>query len=194
MALLVGLYVLGGGARVIGVPGVEQSRDDLAMALDPRGLKDGFLVPVELQPAQRVEDLLDVLRGRSGAVGIFDPQQERPVLPAGEQPVVEGRPRATDMQGAGRGGSKANSHEKRASMLIGAHVSPAGGLAKAVARGDDRGCEAIQIFNQSPRMWRPTAYGEEDFAAFREALDASPIRSVLIHAVYLLNCASEDEE
>jgi deoxyribonuclease IV len=79
-------------------------------------------------------------------------------------------------------------------MLIGAHVSPAGGLAKAVARGVERGCEAIQIFNQSPRMWRPTAYGEEDFAAFTEALDASPIRSVLIHAVYLLNCASEDDE
>ena len=43
-------------------------------------------------------------------------------------------------------------------------------------------------------MWRPTAYGEEDFAAFREAMAASPIDAVLIHAVYLLNCASEDPE
>ena len=77
-------------------------------------------------------------------------------------------------------------------MLIGAHVSPAGGLAKAIERGAERGCEAIQIFNQSPRMWRPTAYGEEDFAAFREAMSASPIGAVLIHAVYLLNCASDD--
>jgi deoxyribonuclease-4 len=79
-------------------------------------------------------------------------------------------------------------------MLIGAHVSPAGGLVKAVVRGVERGCEAIQIFNQSPRMWRPTRYGEEDFAAFREAIANSPIEVVLIHAVYLLNCASEDEE
>ena len=79
-------------------------------------------------------------------------------------------------------------------MLIGAHVSPAGGLANAVQRGVERGCEAIQIFNQSPRMWRPTAYGEDDFAAFREAMDDSPIDAVLIHAVYLLNCASEDRE
>jgi deoxyribonuclease IV len=79
-------------------------------------------------------------------------------------------------------------------MLIGAHVSPAGGLARAVERGVDRGCRSIQIFNQSPRMWRPTAYGEEDFAAFREAMAASPIDAVLIHAVYLLNCASEDPE
>ena len=79
-------------------------------------------------------------------------------------------------------------------MLIGAHVSPAGGLHKAIDRGVERGCEAIQIFNQSPRMWKPTAYGEDDFAAFREARAASPIKAVLIHAVYLLNCASEEKE
>jgi len=79
-------------------------------------------------------------------------------------------------------------------MLIGAHVSQSGGLEKAVQRGLDRDCEAIQIFNQSPRMWRPTAYSEEDYAAFREAIAPTPIRAVLIHAVYLLNCASEDRE
>jgi deoxyribonuclease IV len=79
-------------------------------------------------------------------------------------------------------------------MLIGAHVSPAGGLDKAIERGTERSCQAIQIFNQSPRMWRPTAYDEDDFAAFRAAMKESPIKAVLIHAVYLLNCASEDAE
>ncbi len=79
-------------------------------------------------------------------------------------------------------------------MLVGAHVSPAGGLYKAVERGTEKGCRAIQIFNQSPRAWRPTAYDEQDFAAFREAMAASEIGAVLIHAVYLLNCASEDRE
>jgi deoxyribonuclease-4 len=79
-------------------------------------------------------------------------------------------------------------------MLIGAHVSPAGGLAKAIERGEARGCRAIQIFNQSPRMWRPTNYGDEDFASFRRAMAASNIKAVLIHAVYLLNCASEDRD
>jgi deoxyribonuclease-4 len=79
-------------------------------------------------------------------------------------------------------------------MLIGAHVSQSGGLEKAVGRGVERGAEAIQIFNQSPRMWRPTAYSDENFAAFREAIEQSPIKAVLIHAVYLLNCASEDRE
>ncbi len=77
-------------------------------------------------------------------------------------------------------------------MLIGAHVSTAGGLAKAVERGVERDCDAIQIFHQSPRMWRPTAYGPGDFEAFREAIDRSRIESVVIHAVYLINCASKE--
>lgn len=79
-------------------------------------------------------------------------------------------------------------------MLIGAHVSPAGGLPKAVQRGQERGCRAIQIFNQSPRMWRPTSYSDADVAAFREAMADSEIDAVMIHAVYLLNCASEEQE
>ena len=79
-------------------------------------------------------------------------------------------------------------------MLVGAHVSTAGGLEKAIERGTDLGCESIQIFNQSPRMWRPTKYGPEDFAAFREAMDDSPIEAVVIHAVYLINCATKDKE
>jgi deoxyribonuclease IV len=79
-------------------------------------------------------------------------------------------------------------------MLIGAHVSTAGGLEKAVERGTELGCEAIQIFHQSPRMWRPTKYGPEDFAAFREAMEASPVEAVAIHAVYLINCATKDAE
>jgi deoxyribonuclease IV len=79
-------------------------------------------------------------------------------------------------------------------MLIGAHVSTAGGLANAIERGKQRGCESIQIFHQSPRMWRPTKYGEEDFAAFREVMEVSPVDAVVIHAVYLINCATKDKE
>jgi deoxyribonuclease IV len=79
-------------------------------------------------------------------------------------------------------------------MLIGAHVSTAGGLARAIARGVELGCESIQIFNQSPRMWRPTKYGADDFAAFRAAMGESTIEAVVIHAVYLINCATKDKE
>jgi deoxyribonuclease-4 len=79
-------------------------------------------------------------------------------------------------------------------MLIGAHVSPAGGLPNAIARGLERDCHAIQIFNQSPRMWRPSVYPPEDVEAFRKAMADSQIDAVLIHAVYLLNCASDDPD
>ncbi len=43
-------------------------------------------------------------------------------------------------------------------------------------------------------MWRPTNYGQDDFAAFREAMEASKIEKVIIHAVYLINTASKDKE
>jgi deoxyribonuclease-4 len=79
-------------------------------------------------------------------------------------------------------------------MLIGAHVSNSGGLAKAVGRGVELGADSIQIFNQSPRMWKPTAYREDDFTEFRAAMDDSRIQAVVIHAVYLINCGSEDPE
>src|SRR6185295_544788 len=82
----------------------------------------------------------------------------------------------------------------RRPVLIGAHVSTAGGLAKAVERGVELDCDAIQIFHQSPRMWRPTRYTEEDFEAFRQAMADSPLQAVVIHAVYLINCASKERE
>ena len=79
-------------------------------------------------------------------------------------------------------------------MLVGAHVSTAGGLAQAHGRGVELGCDAIQVFNQSPRMWRPTRYSDADYAEMRALLEGGPVRSVVIHAVYLINCASEDPE
>jgi deoxyribonuclease-4 len=79
-------------------------------------------------------------------------------------------------------------------MLIGAHVSPAGGPAKAVERGVERAARSIQIFNQNPRQWKPREYSAEEVADFRSAMAASDVDSLLIHAVYLLNCASEQAE
>jgi deoxyribonuclease-4 len=80
-------------------------------------------------------------------------------------------------------------------MLLGAHVSPAGGPAKAVGRGEALGAQAIQIFNQNPRAWKPTVYGDDKVEEFREALGASEtVGALLIHAVYLLNPASEDRD
>jgi deoxyribonuclease IV len=78
-------------------------------------------------------------------------------------------------------------------MLIGAHVSPAGGPANAVARGVRRGARAIQIFNQNPRAWKPRVPRAEEVVAFREAIAACDVDALLIHAVYLLNCAQDPD-
>ncbi len=79
-------------------------------------------------------------------------------------------------------------------MLVGAHVSPAGGLVQALERGRERGCEAIQIFNQNPRAWKPREYPPSEIAAWHEARQDAGVQALLIHAVYLLNPASEKDE
>ena len=79
-------------------------------------------------------------------------------------------------------------------MLIGAHVSTAGGLVKAVGRGAEIGCDSIQIFIQSPRAWKPTDHSDGTLAHFREAMNESRVESVIIHALYLINTASVNPE
>jgi deoxyribonuclease IV len=79
-------------------------------------------------------------------------------------------------------------------MLIGAHVSTSGGLLNVLERAEDTRSDAIQIFNQSPRMWRPTKYTDDDFAAFREGLKDSRLHAVMVHMIYLINPAAKDKE
>src|SRR3954447_22657674 len=64
----------------------------------------------------------------------------------------------------------------------------------AVQRGEEKGCRAIQIFNQNPRAWRPRVYTEDETGAYHEAIAGSTVDALLIHAVYLLNTATEDRE
>ena len=61
-------------------------------------------------------------------------------------------------------------------------------------RAVERGCEAMQVFNQSPRMWRPTRWKPDDVAHFLELRKKSPVKSVVIHAVYLINPATKDKD
>jgi deoxyribonuclease-4 len=64
----------------------------------------------------------------------------------------------------------------------------------AVHRGREKGCRAIQFFNQNPRAWRPTVYSDEQVTAYHEARRGSRVDALLIHAVYLLNAATTDRE
>ena len=61
-------------------------------------------------------------------------------------------------------------------------------------RAVERGCEAMQVFNQSPRAWRPTRWKPDDVAEFLSLMRDGPVESVTIHAVYLINPATKDRE
>ena len=72
-------------------------------------------------------------------------------------------------------------------MLIGAHVSTAGGISKAVARGVEIGCEALQIFGSSPQGWAFKPIPGTEIESFRQQAAESSIGSVFLHAIYLIN-------
>src|SRR6476659_713650 len=77
-------------------------------------------------------------------------------------------------------------------MIFGAHVSAAGGISRAIDRVQEIGGAAVQVFTQSPRMWKPTEHSEEEVARFRERRRSARVRAVSCHALYLVNLASRD--
>jgi deoxyribonuclease IV len=79
-------------------------------------------------------------------------------------------------------------------MLLGAHVSAAGGISKAIDRIEEIGGNAVQVFTQSPRMWRPTEHTPEEIKRFRKRRREARVRHVACHALYLVNLASRDRE
>jgi deoxyribonuclease IV len=75
-------------------------------------------------------------------------------------------------------------------MRIGAHMSVAGGLPKAVDRAVAHGCEALQIFAKNANQWRGRPLDDEEVRAFRMRVEAAGIRPVVSHASYLINLAT----
>ena len=78
-------------------------------------------------------------------------------------------------------------------MLLGAHVSTAGGIHTAIDRVDAMDAQAVQVFTQSPRAWRPTNHDPANFERFKERRAEAGIEGVLCHALYLVNLASPDD-
>jgi deoxyribonuclease-4 len=78
-------------------------------------------------------------------------------------------------------------------MLLGAHVSSAGGYAKARARGEEIGAEVIQGFSQSPRQWKSPEIDLDELRADRE-LDRNGVVQTFLHATYLINLATGNDE
>ena len=75
-------------------------------------------------------------------------------------------------------------------MRIGAHMSVAGGVSKAVERAVVHGCEALQIFSKNASQWKGKPLDPIDVRTFRSRVDETGIAPVVSHASYLINLAT----
>jgi deoxyribonuclease-4 len=77
-------------------------------------------------------------------------------------------------------------------LRIGAHMSVAGGVARAVDRAVVHGCEALQIFAKNANRWRSAPLDPAEIRRFRQRLDQTGITPAVSHASYLINLATTD--
>jgi deoxyribonuclease-4 len=81
-------------------------------------------------------------------------------------------------------------------VFFGAHVSSSGGIHTTLDRAEAMGAETVQLFTQSPRMWRPTNHDAANLERFKERRNELGIApgGVVAHALYLVNLAAPDDE
>ena len=77
-------------------------------------------------------------------------------------------------------------------MVIGAHCG--GGVKGALDKAVEIGADAVQLFTQSPRTWKPPAPNPELYEAFRAQREETAMGAVLCHAIYLVNLAAPNDE
>ncbi|MFZ5918621.1 MAG: deoxyribonuclease IV [Chloroflexota bacterium] len=77
-------------------------------------------------------------------------------------------------------------------MPFGAHMSIAGGVDRALLRGQKIGCETIQIFTKSNRQWTATPLSVDEIERWYQNLESAAIAPVVAHTAYLINLASSD--
>ena len=79
-------------------------------------------------------------------------------------------------------------------MLLGAHMSIAGGYHLAAEKGGALGCTAIQVFTKNERQWRAKPISDEEASRFKSAVTQQGIKVAFAHDTYLHNLASPNPE
>ncbi len=79
-------------------------------------------------------------------------------------------------------------------MLLGAHVSIAGGISKSVERAKKIGCESLQIFTKNQMQWRIPVLKDKEVIKFKEEVVKSKILPATVHSSYLVNIASPNKK
>ena len=72
-------------------------------------------------------------------------------------------------------------------------MSIAGGVARALWRGRETGCDVIQIFTKNAMQWRANPLTQDDSEAFLKARKETGVSPVAAHGSYLINLASPDD-
>lgn len=75
---------------------------------------------------------------------------------------------------------------------LGAHLSVAGGVPRAIDRAVATGCETFQIFTKNSNRWQGRALAETEVEEFRRLARAHAFDSIVSHASYLINLAAPD--
>ncbi len=79
-------------------------------------------------------------------------------------------------------------------LRLGAHISIAKGAHLAFERGQQAGCDAIQIFTRNSNQWQAKPLTDKQITDFKQAQAASGITPVIAHDIYLINLASPQPE
>jgi deoxyribonuclease-4 len=75
-------------------------------------------------------------------------------------------------------------------LRIGAHMSVAGGVSRAVERARMHGCEALQIFSKNASRWHAAPLDRAEIHRFRRLVDETGLAPVVSHGSYLINLAT----
>ena len=93
-----------------------------------------------------------------------------------------------------KNGTTMKKKKQKPILLLGAHMSIAGGLDKAIDRAEEIGCTVMQIFSKSNRQWYARELSQEEVDQFKKRRADSAIQSVVVHASYLINLAAPNPE
>ena len=78
-------------------------------------------------------------------------------------------------------------------VLLGAHMSVAGGVDKAILRGEKLGCTTIQMFTKNNNQWKSKPISENEVEKFILLSRKSNINPIFAHTSYLINLASHNK-
>lgn len=78
--------------------------------------------------------------------------------------------------------------------LVGSFISTAGGIDLSVHRALEIGCNTMQIFTKSNRMWKTKSLTDTEIIAFKKNVKEAGLKKIAVHASYLINIASNNPE